>query len=333
VAALKPDLVLTINRAGLCPEVLELKGPRVASWFIDNINILQSEMHQFGETEQVFLFGPRSVSEEQGAPSSLPMNRRHYLPLAVDAHVFRPHPRVEGLDTSRLNILFIGGFFASGTLWGLADSKSPEFYKLLRHLYQLGGFSSVRQYQETLAALGLTEGTDEDRQKLFKGLLWSWTGEKRRRMLEAVQHLGLTIYGGGWTLMIPEHFELLTCYAGCSINDSVLLSKLFSHAKLTVNVTHAQSQLCGGLNLRTFEAMSTGTLLLNDNVEDMSRMFEEGVEFLGYRTEEELRERCEWALANPEASRKIAEAGRRAVMSEHTLQHRIVALLRVMEAC
>src|SRR5687767_8424453 len=37
VAATQPDLVLTINRAGLCAEVLELRGPRFASWYIDNV--------------------------------------------------------------------------------------------------------------------------------------------------------------------------------------------------------------------------------------------------------------------------------------------------------
>jgi spore maturation protein CgeB len=102
-------------------------------------------------------------------------------------------------------------------------------------------------------------------------------------------------------------------------------------SKLTVNITHFQSRLCGGLNLRVFEAMSTGTVLVNDRPEEIGTMFEEGAEFLSYRSEEELRERCAWVLASPGEARRIAEAGRRAVLSSHTLQHRLVELLRTVE--
>ncbi len=340
VAATRPDLVLSINRAGLCPEVLELSingfarvsAPRFASWYIDSVHTMAPELLQFGDRELVFFFGPRSASELDGAPAHLPMNRRFFLPLGVDARAFRPYPELTARADKRFNVLFLGGYFSSAPLHRLARGRNPAWYQRFVRLFEaVPSFRSYAEFEARLEAIELTGFSETERRALLSGLLASRTGLDRIRMLEVVQPLGLTLYGGGWEEVIPEHLGLLEGFAGGSIHEPALLSQLLSLSRLSINIHHRQSQLCDGLNLRVYETMATGTLLVNDLPEAMGSMFEEGVEFLSYRSGQELLERSSWALSEPEQARKIAEAGRRAVMSGHTLQHRLVELLRVID--
>ena len=84
-------------------------------------------------------------------------------------------------------------------------------------------------------------------------------------------------------------------------------------------------------NMRTFEGMSMGMVVLHPRTPDLAALgFEDGIHLLGYDTVEEAIEIAEAALSDPERMAQIGAAAREAVLSRHTYAHRareIVALL------
>ncbi|MBI4559741.1 MAG: methyltransferase domain-containing protein, partial [Candidatus Hydrogenedentes bacterium] len=87
------------------------------------------------------------------------------------------------------------------------------------------------------------------------------------------------------------------------------------------------------LNMRVFEAMASGALLITDEADGLAELFEPGKHFVLYREDGELFELIEEYLKNDEARKGIADAGSTLVRSEHTYDRRAEQMLTmVLEA-
>jgi 2-polyprenyl-3-methyl-5-hydroxy-6-metoxy-1,4-benzoquinol methylase len=76
------------------------------------------------------------------------------------------------------------------------------------------------------------------------------------------------------------------------------------------------------LNMRSFESLACGTLLVSNVTTDMERFFREGVDYVSYRTPDEAIEKILYYLSNKEELAAIAESGHRAVQG-HTYASRL----------
>lgn len=85
------------------------------------------------------------------------------------------------------------------------------------------------------------------------------------------------------------------------------------------------------LNMRVFEALSIGTLLLTDPAAGSGQdiLFRNGEELAVYRSDDELVEVARFYLANPLLQEQIAGRGRQLVHNAHTYAHRAADLLAV----
>ncbi|MDG4552986.1 MAG: glycosyltransferase [Candidatus Competibacter sp.] len=92
------------------------------------------------------------------------------------------------------------------------------------------------------------------------------------------------------------------------------------NARNEANVEH-------GLNQRSFEPPACGAVVLNDDLVDLPRCFEPGREILVYRNADELNALIARLRREPEFADRVAAAGRRRVLAEHTYAHRITAIL------
>lgn len=92
-------------------------------------------------------------------------------------------------------------------------------------------------------------------------------------------------------------------------------------SKVVLN-THIDISSNSASNLRLFEATGVGACLLTDWKENMAELFEPEVEAVTYRSVEECVEKAQYLLAHEDERRKIASAGQRRTMSEHTYAHR-----------
>ena len=88
------------------------------------------------------------------------------------------------------------------------------------------------------------------------------------------------------------------------------------------------------LNMRVFEALGCGTLLLTNDLADhgQGELFRDGVHLATYRDAEELVDKIRFYLAKSTARERIAQAGRREVVENHTYRHRMQAILSTVEA-
>jgi spore maturation protein CgeB len=155
----------------------------------------------------------------------------------------------------------------------------------------------------------------------------------RVRFFEALADLPLELFGEGWrenasTLLRPL------------VRDSGRLSEaqgfdLFRQSALNLNL-HSSPSHHGidpdgdYVNPRTFEIAACGGFQLCDRRRDLKDAFEEGPEIEAFSSVAELREKIgRWQ--NDAAGRKrIAQAARRRVLSEHTYEHRLSSALRAM---
>lgn len=100
------------------------------------------------------------------------------------------------------------------------------------------------------------------------------------------------------------------------------MAAIYARAKIVVNVSFRRD-----VNMRVFEALASGALLITDEADGLTDLFEVGKHLVVYRSPEEALEYVSYYLENEEERRAVAEAGRRHVLAHHTYTHRAQAML------
>lgn len=141
----------------------------------------------------------------------------------------------------------------------------------------------------------------------------------RIEMLEPLAGLGLRVHGyeaEAW----QASPTLAACYAGVAL-DRNEARRIYSGARISVNITRPHGP--SSLNMRVYESMACGALLLTDDRGDARRLFVDGQEIVVYRDVGDLVEKAEYYLAHEAERQAIAEAGRRRVVESHTYTRRL----------
>lgn len=104
------------------------------------------------------------------------------------------------------------------------------------------------------------------------------------------------------------------------------MAQLFSRSKIVFN-----EAVRNDLNMRVFEVMSTGTMLLTDMAKNSGQdeLFRDGEDYAVYR-DDAICEVARFYLDNQELREQIATRGRRLVHNAHTYAHRVEDLLSVV---
>jgi spore maturation protein CgeB len=142
----------------------------------------------------------------------------------------------------------------------------------------------------------------------------------RERVVQALDDLGLAIWGPGW----PR---------GAVYGDAFV--RALAGAAVGVNI-HQQfgpggdpSRYGAGANMRVFELAAVGAPQLSDAKPDIARHFTPDHEIVLYRSIAELRARARELLGDESARRSLAAAARERALREHTWRHRLEELLTV----
>jgi hypothetical protein len=110
------------------------------------------------------------------------------------------------------------------------------------------------------------------------------------------------------------------------------VARVYRQSKIVVNI--GRDDFPQDANLRTFEVMGAGALLITSLPSELTQIgFEEGVHFIGYRKAEEIQPLIRTYLAEDSVRRRIADAAREKVLREHTYDQRVKYLLHQVEAC
>jgi GT2 family glycosyltransferase/tetratricopeptide (TPR) repeat protein/2-polyprenyl-3-methyl-5-hydroxy-6-metoxy-1,4-benzoquinol methylase len=107
------------------------------------------------------------------------------------------------------------------------------------------------------------------------------------------------------------------------------MARIYSAARTVFN-----RSLKDDLNMRVFEALGCGSLLLTDAVDSngQAELFRDGVHLATYRDAGELLDKLAFYLAREPLREEIAAAGRAEALARHTYLHRMARLLREAES-
>lgn len=127
---------------------------------------------------------------------------------------------------------------------------------------------------------------------------------RRNELLVAMQHTAkMNIKKNLWYRDVTSEYEKSYIVWNCSLN--------------------------GDLNMRVFEAMASGAMVMTDKVDQNggSELFTDNVHLKFYRNEEEMREQARFYLAHANQKNIIAEAGQQEVLSKHTYDNRVKEII------
>ncbi len=105
------------------------------------------------------------------------------------------------------------------------------------------------------------------------------------------------------------------------------MARIYAESKIVAN-----SCINRDVNMRVFEALASGALLITDEAEGLEDLFEDRKHLVIYHDDAELPGLIAYYLEHPEERERIAAAGRELVLREHTYTHRIQAIQRQTEA-
>ena len=146
---------------------------------------------------------------------------------------------------------------------------------------------------------------------------------RREQLLGELTEFGLAIWGQGWRRTPLKDYcrgETL------ELDDFV---RAYAGASVAVNI-HRENHGGGtgtGCNQRLFELAAIGAPQVVDNRADLALAFDAGRELLTFDTGSELRLLVQDLIQDSATAERLAQAGRRRALAEHTYMHRLGAIL------
>ncbi len=132
---------------------------------------------------------------------------------------------------------------------------------------------------------------------------WDDSG-KREEYLQAISHVRLGIWGTkDWVRR--ARVDLRKFYV--AMNRYTDLPRLFGSGRIAINLMRPQNMM--GHNLRNFEIVACGTLMLTERTPEMHGLFREDEQAIFFSSPTELREKVDWVLDHPDHAGRIAANG------------------------
>ncbi|MEK6849873.1 MAG: glycosyltransferase, partial [Nanoarchaeota archaeon] len=155
----------------------------------------------------------------------------------------------------------------------------------------------------------------------------------RQQFFQHLADLPLTLVGFRWaekTRDTPLASRVLPLQLNSdrSMTDLAKVCEFFNKTKINLNVHFTHS--VNSPNLRTFEIPATKSFQLCNDLPDLHTMFVPDKELVLYKDIADCRKKIKHYLEHPEERKRIAAAGYRRVIAEHTFDHRMKDALRVI---
>ncbi len=149
----------------------------------------------------------------------------------------------------------------------------------------------------------------------------------RIRLLEAIHDRHLKIFGYGRNQWLSR--PLLKTHYQYPVLGRDELVKIYNASLSSINITREHGT--SSLNMRVYEAMGCGSVLLTDDKADARTLFVPDRELLIYQDGKELRETAQWIVKNRVSAQGIARRARERILGEYTYLHRIRDIMPMVE--
>lgn len=149
---------------------------------------------------------------------------------------------------------------------------------------------------------------------------------KREELLAMVKDLGVHVWGpDAWRTT-----RLAECYHGVATGDKMI--NIYEQSKIVIDIPwdHITADT---VSIRPFEATSAGACLFFYDIRpEMQKFFLPNVEYVPFKTADELREKAAYYLNHPHELEAIARAGYARFMREHTYEARLRDIISEIRA-
>lgn len=174
--------------------------------------------------------------------------------------------------------------------------------------------------------LQLPKQSEHAHEALFVG-----SCDLRRIFLLEHIHDRVSIFGSRW----GRHAAVTSARLRQRITDKAVWGKdlhaLFASSKIILNITRGPFfGVETGINLRIFEALAAGRMLLTDHCDEVAELLRPGEEIETFRSAGELAEKTAYYLAHDEAREAIAQRGHQRFLADYSWQKRTSAMLEQM---
>jgi spore maturation protein CgeB len=264
-----------------------------------------------------------------------------YLPLGTDAHRFRPPAAGCALPPEhpwRADVSFVGNSMVRKVQARIRAVRFPpellDDYPAVSAEFADSEIRSVQEFLQRrrpgLMPAYLALPTPEARLGYETMLTWEATRQYRLSCIRAILPFGPLIVGDeGWETLLGDAPFAWRHHGELAYYDE--LPRFYPGSRINFNCT--SKQMKGAVNQRVFDVPATGSFCLTDDREQLRALLEPGKEIACYRSPEEAEEMIRRFLASPRESRRIALAGRRRVLAEHSYDHRMRTLAQRMRDC
>ncbi len=111
---------------------------------------------------------------------------------------------------------------------------------------------------------------------------------------------------------------------GLDFYKTIAKSKISLNRHINISENYAN-------NMRLYEATGMGSLLLTDMKDNLNELFKIDKEIVTYTCMEEAAEKVKYFLSNPYKANKIAKAGQKKTLEEHSYKKRMNQLKEILE--
>lgn len=337
-----PAFIAAINYTGGLAELCHELDVPLMCWEIDPSTSSVQPLHTPSDLSHIFTYRkphvdefraagfrhvthlPLAANDDRRAPVALTDEDRHEYGAAVS--FVGASMVTEALEFRRQFIERYANFVEAGGDGDMeqAISRLAEALKVQRldyATYRLPALLKER-FRPFIEAAHAETGTDDP-------VMWvseMAASEKRLTYVANLGSFGVVAWGDkGWKQVEPYGVT----YSGRYARHTDELTKVYCASTINVDIGRLyQSDI---VTMRVFDVLACGGFLIAEHSDDLAQLFEVGLEVESYTTLEELKRKVAFYLANPEAARAIADRGRAAVRTRHTIRQRVKVMLESMD--
>lgn len=333
------ECVFTSNFQPVTAEACFRANVQYISWVYDSPQMLLYNQEIAYPTNFVFIFDSRQC----GALEALGVKNIYYMPLAVNT---KRLDRLQATEEQRAyytcDVAFVGALY---------NEEHNLYERLTTRLtdYDTGYLEGIMQAQKNVYGYYFMEdilrdsdilkriseampyGVLEDNFSPEEYIYANYFLGRRLATIERMEKLSLLsakynvhAYTEGDTTGISG----LKNMGSVEYYEEMPLA--FRYAKINLNITLRTIQ--SGIPLRCFDIMGSGGFLLTNYQEDFCPLFEPGVDFVFYESEEDMLDKVAYYLRHEEERWAISKHGHDKVLKCHSYVDRLSGMINVVTA-
>lgn len=200
--------------------------------------------------------------------------------------------------------------------------KDTYFLEELKKL----GFSNVHYLPQAYSSkyhVNLDMGEEKEKSVSIIGSVYP----KRYVVLGSIDTRYLNVFGNYiWQPCRKKWIKRLYSH---KVVTGLEKSYVIDDAKINLNTHHPINDI-NGTNSRTFEVCACGGFLLTEYKKDLDKLFRIGKEIVVYHNITEMQTKIDYYLAHEKERRRIAKAGYKRAIKEHSYTHRVKTILQMI---